>query len=123
MKKFVFMAALMLATNTANILAGENSVNETENVENYYIHVNEKSLSKSLGMSKDQMEICSDVIKEFENDMVFASSNAKGESRKAVTRNAIMKNMRYMKMFLDEAQYKKYVLILNTTLVNRGIEF
>ena len=123
MKKFVFMVALMLATNTANILAGENSVNETENVENYYIHVNEKSLSNSLGMSKDQMEICSDVIKEFENDMVFASSNAKGESRKAVTRNAIMKNMRYMKMFLDEAQYKKYVLILNTTLVNRGIDF
>lgn len=123
MKKFVFMVALMLATNTANILAGENSVNETENVENYYIHVNEKSLSKSLGMSKDQMEICYDVIKEFENDMVFASSNAKGESRKAVTRNAIMKNMRYMKMFLDEAQYKKYVLILNTTLVNRGIDF
>ena len=123
MKKFVFMVALMLATNTANILAGENSVNETENVENYYIHVNEKSLSKSLGMSKDQMEICSDVIKEFENDMVFASSNAKGESRKAVTRNAIMKNMRYMKMFLDEEQYKKYVLILNTTLVNRGIDF
>lgn len=123
MKKFVFMVALMLATNTANILAGENSVNETENVENYYIHVNEKSLSKSLGMSKDQMEICSDVIKEFENDMVFASSNAKGESRKAVTRNAITKNMRYMKMFLDEAQYKKYVLILNTTLVNRGIDF
>ena len=123
MKKFVFMVALMLATSTANILAAENSVNETENVENYYIHVNEKSLSKSLGMSKDQMEICSDVIKEFENDMVFASSNAKGESRKAVTRNAIMKNMRYMKMFLDEAQYKKYVLILNTTLVNRGIDF
>lgn len=123
MKKFVFMVALILATNTANVLASDNSVNETENVENYYIHVNEKSLSKSLGMSKDQMEICSDVIKEFENDMVFASSNAKGESRKAVTRNAIMKNMRSMKMFLDEAQYKKYVLILNTTLVNRGIEF
>ena len=98
-------------------------MNETENVENYCIHVNEKSLSKSLGMSKDQMEICSDVIKEFENDMVFASSNSKGESRKAVTRNAIMKNMRYMKMFLDEAQYKKYVSILNATLVNRGIEF
>lgn len=123
MKKFVFMVALILATNTANVLASDNSVNETENVENYYIHVNEKSLSKSLGMSKDQMEICSDAIKEFENDMVFASSNAKGESRKAVTRNAIMKNMRYMKMFLDEAQYKKYVLILNTTLVNRGIDF
>ena len=123
MKKFVFMAALILATNTANVLASDNSVNETENVENYYINVNEKSLSKSLGMSKDQMEICSDVIKEFENDMVFASSNAKGESRKAVTRNDIMKNMRYMKMFLDEAQYKKYVLILNTTLVNRGIDF
>ena len=123
MKKFVFMVALMLATNTANVLASDNSVNETENVENYYIHVNEKSLSKSLGMSKDQMEICSDVIKEFENDMVFASSNTKGESRKAVTRNAIMKNMRSMKMFLDEAQYKKYVLILNTTLINRGIDF
>lgn len=123
MKKFVFMAALMLATSATSALANDNSVDKADNVEAYEIHVNGKSLSRALNMSQDQMEICSDVIREFENDMVFASSNPRGESRKAVTRNAIGKNMMYMRMFLDKAQYKKYVSILNATLVNRGIEF
>lgn len=55
--------------------------------------------------------------------MLFAASNSSNESRKAVTKNAVDKNLRYMKMFLSEKQYKKYVMLLNATLTNRGIKF
>ena len=55
--------------------------------------------------------------------MLFAASNSSNESRKAVTKNAVDKNLKYMRMFLNDKQYKKYVMLLNTTLVNRGLIF
>lgn len=119
MKKIVFAIALMMAS-TLGAFAEDNSVNK---VEAYTLNINNRSLSMALSLSLDQEEICSDVIKEFENDMLFAASNSSNESRKAVTKNAVDKNLRYMKMFLSEKQYKKYVMLLNATLTNRGIKF
>lgn len=119
MKKIVFAIALMMAS-TLGALAEDNSVNK---VEAYTLNINNRSLSRTLSLSDDQEEICSDVIKAFENDMLFAASNSSDESRKAVTKNAVDKNLRYMKMFLSEKQYKKYVMLLNATLANRGIKF
>jgi hypothetical protein len=34
----------------------------------------------------------------------------------------VKKDMRYMRYILNDAQYKKYELLLNTTLVNRGLK-
>lgn len=119
MKKIVFAIALMMAS-TLGAFAEDNSVNK---VEAYTLNINNRSLSRALSLSLDQEEICSDVIKKFENDMLFAASNSSNESRKAVTKNAVDKNLRYMKMFLSEKQYKKYVMLLNATLTNRGIKF
>lgn len=123
MKKIVFAIALMAASITS-AFAGDNKVSETENVEAYDMtSINVRSLGSYVGMSQDQYEIAVDVMKEFGNDMIFASTNPKGESRDAVTRNAVMKNMRNMRMFLDNEQYKRYVTVLNATLNNRGIKF
>ena len=119
MKKIVFAIALMMAS-TLGALAEDNSANK---VEAYTLNINTRSLSRTLSLSDDQEKICSDVIKAFENDMLFAASNSSDESRKAVTKNAVDKNLRYMKMFLSEKQYKKYVMLLNATLTNRGIKF
>lgn len=119
MKKIVFAIALMMAS-TLGAFAEDNSENK---VESYTFNINNRSLSRTLSLSNDQEEICSDVIKQFENDMLFAASNSSNESRKAVTKNAVDKNLRYMKMFLNDKQYKKYVMLLNTTLVNRGLIF
>lgn len=119
MKKIVFAIALMMAS-TLGAFAEDNSVNK---VEAYALNINNRSLSRALSLSLDQEEICSDVIKKFENDMLFAASNSSNESRKAVTKNAVDKNLKYMKMFLSEKQYKKYVMLLNATLTNRGIKF
>lgn len=119
MKKFLIAIALMMAS-TLGALAEDNSANK---VEAYALNINNRSLSRALSLSLDQEEICSDVIKEFENDMLFAASNSSDESRKAVTKNAVDKNLKYMRMFLNDKQYKKYVMLLNTTLVNRGLIF
>ena len=119
MKKIVFAIALMMAS-TLGAFAEDNSANK---VEAYTLNINTRSLSRTLSLSLDQEEICSDVIKEFENDMLFAASNSSNESRKSVTKNAVDKNLKYMRMFLNDKQYKKYVMLLNTTLVNRGIKF
>lgn len=119
MKKIVFAIALMMAS-TLGVFAEDNSVNK---VEAYALNINNRSLSRALSLSLDQEEICSDVIKAFENDMLFAASNSSDESRKAVTKNAVDKNLKYMRMFLNDKQYKKYVMLLNATLTNRGIKF
>ena len=119
MKKIVFAIALMMAS-TLGAFADDNSENK---VESYTFNINNRSLSRTLSLSNDQEEICSDVIKQFENDMLFAASNSSNESRKAVTKNAVDKNLKYMRMFLNDKQYKKYVMLLNTTLVNRGLIF
>ena len=119
MKKIVFAIALMMAS-TLGAFAEDDSANK---VEAYTLNINNRSLSRTLSLSLDQEEICSDVIKAFENDMLFAASNSSDESRKAVTKNAVDKNLKYMRMFLSEKQYKKYVMLLNATLTNRGIKF
>lgn len=123
MKKIVF-AAMLMAASVTSAFASDNKVSNTDNIEAYDMtNVNVKSLSNYVGMSRDQYEIAVDVMKEFGNDMAFASSNPSGDSRNAVTRNAVIKNMRNMKMFLDNEQYKRYVTVLNATLNNRGIKF
>jgi hypothetical protein len=51
--------------------------------------------------------------------MSVAAANK--ESRKTMMMNAISKDLRYMRIVLDSKQYKKYLLLLNFTLNNRGL--
>ena len=119
MKKFLIAIALMMAS-TLGALAEDDSANNTEA---YKFNINQNSLANTLDMSSDQIEICHDIIREFENDMMFASSTINVDSRKLISKNAVDKNLKYMRMFLNDKQYKKYVMLLNTTLVNRGLIF
>ena len=119
MKKFLIAIALMMAA-TSVAFADDNSTNNTEA---YKFNINQNSLANTLDMSSDQIEICHDIIREFENDMMFASSTINVDSRKSISKNAVDKNLKYMRMFLNDKQYKKYVMLLNTTLVNRGLIF
>ena len=36
-------------------------------------------------------------------------------------KNAINNDLRFMRSVLNKKQYKRYLLLLNTTLVNRGL--
>ena len=54
-------------------------------------------------------------------DMMNAAT-AKGEDRSAMIDKAVLKDLKYMHVILNDSQYRKYVMLLNTTLINRGLK-
>ena len=43
------------------------------------------------------------------------------DDRKAMVNKAIEKDLKYMHYILDRDQYRKYLLLLNATINNRGL--
>ena len=82
--------------------------------------VNMNKLSEALGLSKDQVEGVAEVHKTFSAEMMFAAQYGKEERQKMVEK-AINKDLAYMNYMLSKEQYRKYVMLLNVTLNNRGL--
>ena len=53
--------------------------------------------------------------------MMFAAQYGKEERAKMVEK-AINKDLAYMNYMLSDTQYRKYLMLLNLTLVNRGLK-
>ncbi len=69
---------------------------------------------------RHQLEAVKDVHQMFCTNMMSVAA-ASEESREAMMKNAITMDLRYMRSILNYKQYKHYLLLLNTTLVNRGL--
>ena len=54
--------------------------------------------------------------------MLFAYNECSDASRDSVVKTIVTKNAKEMRYILNEKQYKKYLLLMNTTLRNRGFE-
>ena len=54
-------------------------------------------------------------------ELLFASQ-ASGEERQKMIDKAIAKDLAYMNYVLSHEQYRKYVMLLNVTLLNRGLK-
>ena len=119
MKKIVLMVVAMLSMTMAFAENENNSA--VKSVEAYDMTVNMRKLAVTLDLNSDQIEVVQDIHTAFCNDMMLAAS-AHAEERKALVDQAVKKDVRYMHYILDEKQYKKYLLLLNTTLVNRGLK-
>ena len=52
--------------------------------------------------------------------MLFAAQLG-DEDRKAMVEKAVTKDVKYMRYILNDDQYHKYLLLLNITLNNRGL--
>lgn len=121
MKKVIIMLAMVLAMNiSANAEEGDESKAQTENVEMYKFNTHHGKLKEVLECGKEQADLVDYAIDEFENDMLFASTVSNVTSRNKVVRNAIKKNLNLMGMTLDKKQYRKYLMLMNLTLMNRG---
>ena len=119
MKKIVLMLVAMMTMTVAN---AENENNNTVQVANAYdMTVNMRKLAVTLGLTFDQMEAVQDIHHQFCNEMMLASQ-AEGDERKELVEKAVKKDVRYMHYVLDQKQYKTYLLLLNTTLNNRGLQ-
>jgi len=86
----------------------------------YKMEVNYGKLGEALRLTQEQLEDVKYVHGEFCSDMASIGS-AQKDSRKMMMMNAIHKDLRYMRYILDRKQYHKYLMLLNTTLYNRGL--
>lgn len=117
MKKTIILAISLIFA--LNISANEFN---TTNAEAFDMkNVNIEKISCSLNASKDQKESIIDVMSLFVNQMECIKTEQSTTSRNKMLDNALKMNIEYMKSILDENQYRRYLSILNSTLVNRGI--
>ncbi len=110
---------MILMTMTVALADNEEN-NSTNNVSAYQMNISMHSLSRALNLSRDQYDFVEDAINAFTEDMMNIAS-AEGSDRLSMVHNAVKKNLSLTRGILTRAQYHKYVMLLNTTLNNRGL--
>ena len=119
MKKILLtIVALMSMTMT---FAENESAANLNTTEAYNMTVNMRQLARALNLSNDQVESVAEVHKTFSAEMMFAAQYGKDERAKMMDK-AINKDLAYMNYILNKDQYRKYLRLLNVTLVNRGLK-
>jgi len=88
--------------------------------EAFNMSVNYWRLGDVLNLDADQREKVEYIHDMFCTDMRRAAY-AKADKRQERLDKAVRKDLRYMRSVLDNEQYHKYVQLLNTTFVNRGL--
>ncbi|MBQ4392119.1 MAG: hypothetical protein II826_03285 [Prevotella sp.] len=119
MKKIVLMVVAMM-TMTMSFAENENN-SAVKSVEAYDMTVNMRKLAVTLGLTYDQMEAVEDIHRQFSNEMMMAAT-ADGDEREKLVDSAVKKDVRYMHYVLNDKQYRTYLMLLNTTLQNRGLK-
>ena len=119
MKKIMVLAVALLSMTTTTFAADENA--SATNAAAYNMNVKMGSLADALSLNIDQTEAVADVHKNFTAEMMNAAVAPK-EDRAAMIDKAVIKDLKYMHTILNDAQYRKYVMLLNATLVNRGLK-
>ena len=119
MKKIVLLVVALFSM-TLTYAENENN-NNVQDVKAYDMTVNIRKLAVALGLTLDQMEIVADIHSNFCNEMMLAAY-AEGDDRTNLVDKAVAKDIRFMHYVLNEKQYKKYVMLLNLTLSNRGLK-
>ena len=98
---------------------GENA-NSVNNVAAYDMSVNMNKLSEALSLTDDQKEAVADINHTFAAEMMFAAQYS-NEQRKEMVKKAIEKNVLWMNYVLNDKQRRTYLMLLNTTINNRGL--
>ena len=120
MKKY-FLMLVMMFTMSVYSFAEDNNATEIQRIEKFTVNVNTKKLGQYLELSKDQMESVEVIEEELSRDLMFAAVECNDNNRVAVTKNVLNKNLQHMSYILDREQYKKYVKVLNMTVINREL--
>lgn len=119
--KRVFLMLVMLFTVSVYSFAENNNTTEVANVAKYDLKIDNRRLAVYLDLTADQMDAVTAVSTEFINDMKFAAVECNENNRKQVTDNIINKNIKHMRYILNHEQMKKYLMVLNATVKNRGL--
>ena len=119
MKRLFLMTLAMLSMTMT--FAENEETKSVMNVEAYDMSVNMRKLSVALGLTTDQMEAVENIHNTFNAEMQLAAHTHENDRQEMVNR-AVERDIKWMHYVLDEKQYRKYLMLLNTTLNNRGLK-
>ena len=118
MKKIMILAVALLSMTTT--FAADENASATAATAAYNMNIKMGPLADALSLNIDQVEAVADVHKNFTAEMMNAAI-APAEERDAMVGKAVNKDLKYMHTILSEKQYRKYLMLLNATLKNRGL--
>ena len=108
----------MLSMTTA--FAEDENTNKVNNVEAYEMNVNMDKLASALQLDFEQREAVENIHHVFNNEITYAAKYGKND-RDAMVKRAIATDVKRMRRVLSNEQMRTYLLLLNTTLNNRGL--
>ena len=110
----IMMMVAMLSMTTA--FAEDENTNAVANVEAYKMDININKLSDALKLADDQKAAVENIHHVFSTEMVYGNAD-----RDAMVKNAINTDVKRMSRVLNAEQMKKYLMLLNITIYNRGL--
>lgn len=120
MKKIVFTLIASMVMTAAMADAPKTNATNNANAANYDMTVNYNRLAMALSLDGDQIEsvklIHGDYIK-----AMNAAAKAPEAEKKELVRKATQKELARLRYVLDRDQYRKYNMLINATLTNRGL--
>ena len=108
----------MLSMTTA--FAEGETANVVSNVEAYDMTINMNKLSLALNLADDQKEVVENIHHTFAAEMSFAAQYGDAD-REAMVKRAIDNDVKWMRYVLNDDQMRKYLVLLNATINNRGL--
>lgn len=115
MKRFFLSVAMILALTTVGF-AQQNKLE----ISDWNMEARLPKLSRYLELNAGQYDDVANAI-EFFSDKMKSSKYSKKNRQVKYLKEAVYGNLKLMKGTLSQAQYKKYLLLLNCELKNRGL--
>ena len=108
----------MLSMTTA--FAEDENTNAVKNVEAYKMDVNMDKLASALNLDWNQRDAVENIHRVFNTEMTYAAQYGKND-RENMVKRAIDTDVKRMRYVLNEKQMRTYLMLLNTTINNRGL--
>ena len=115
----MMMTLVAMLSMTTAFAEGENT-NAVNNVEAYKMDVNMDKLSQVLHLAVDQREAVQNIHHIFNTEIAYAAQYGNND-RDAMVKRAIDTDVKRMRAVLNNEQMRIYLILLNTTLNNRGL--
>ena len=118
MKRMILAVVAMLSMTTT--FAKSENANMENDLSAYHMDFSIYSMSNALKLNDDQAEAVEDINRIFNKEMAHAAK-ASDDKRQEMKNKAVKKNLSYMHYVLSAQQYHKYLIYLNATMNNRGL--
>ena len=116
----MILTMVAMLSMTMAFAEGEN-LNSVNNVAAYDMSCNMNKLAEALSLTADQREAVDNIYQTFNAETMFAAQNYNDDQRKEMVKKALEKNVAWMRYVLNDKQSHTYLMLLNTTINNRGL--